>query len=264
MMCTHPYTLKDGSKVPCGHCMPCRIMYTQEWAARLYHEASEYKDNVFITLTYNDESLPSDYGLQKRDVQLFVKRLRKDIEPIKIKYYLCGEYGEKNGRPHYHAIIFNFGLDIKDKIQENWDMGFVKVGTVTYQSISYVTSYITKKLGGDKAKEVYGDRQAPFIICSKGLGLAWAEKNHIQLRINQSITIKGKQVGIPRYYVKKLEMDLEKRQNEQNEKTYKQGQLKAEKYKYEPLLAFERKRAHAKMKDDEYESKAKMYKKGNL
>lgn len=238
-------------------------MYTKEWAARLYHEAAEYNDNMFITLTYNDNFRPMDNGLWKRDIQLFVKRLRKEIDPIKIKYYICGEYGDLTKRPHYHGILFNIGLKDKKLIDESWGLGFVKCGTVTYESICYVTSYITKKLGGKLAELEYGDKQPPFLMCSHGLGLSWAEKNNIQLRINQNITIRGKSVGIPRYYVKKLEMDLEKRQNEQNEKTYKKGQDKLKKYN-DPLGSYQRVKDKNKERDEAYESQKRMYKKGKL
>lgn len=239
---------------------------TQEWAARLYHELSYFDKAVFVTLTYNCDSMPADGGLWKRDVQLWLKRLRKDISPIKIKYYLAGEYGDNFGRPHYHAIIFGIGNSKEDVrvINDCWGLGYVKCGTVTYQSINYVTSYVIKKYGGEKAKEIYGEKEPPFLLCSKGIGLRWAEENNLQLRANQKITIKGKQVGIPRYYVKKLEMDLEKRQNEQNEKTYKKGQEKLKKYKDQGLGAYQRKKDHQKMIKEELESRGKMYKKGTL
>ncbi len=74
-----------------------------------------------MTLTYDDEHLPiNDYvdsdgvihgkpTLRKRDVQLFLKRLRKNYKyDNHIKYFCCGEYGGKTFRPHYHLIIFGF------------------------------------------------------------------------------------------------------------------------------------------------------------
>ena len=47
--------------------------------------------------------------LKKSDFQKFIKRLRKDYD---IKYFACGEYGDKTLRPHFHAILF--GVNFSD------------------------------------------------------------------------------------------------------------------------------------------------------
>ena len=49
-----------------------------------------------------------------------MKRLRKkkganQNQPI--RYYQCGEYGDKFGRPHYHAILFNTNFRDREIIQ---------------------------------------------------------------------------------------------------------------------------------------------------
>lgn len=110
MQCTKPVFLaREGLNVPCGKCMACRIARSREWTTRLIHELSYWDKASFVTLTYDNEHLPSDNSLSVRHWQLFMKRLRKQVEPLKIKYFASGEYGDKFGRPHYHAIIF--GLD---------------------------------------------------------------------------------------------------------------------------------------------------------
>ena len=119
MQCTKPITLfKVGTKtyplgleVPCGKCLHCRKKQRSEWAMRLYHELGYHQDSVFLTLTYNDKSLPKNDSLVKRDLQLFFKRLRKALpSDKKIKYFACGEYGDDKECPHYHAIVFGLGL----------------------------------------------------------------------------------------------------------------------------------------------------------
>ena len=95
--------------VPCGQCIGCRLERSRQWAIRCYHEASMYERNSFVTLTYDDESLPLGGTLVFRDFQLFMKRLRKQYG-AGIRFYACGEYGEKFGRPHYHVCLFNFEL----------------------------------------------------------------------------------------------------------------------------------------------------------
>ena len=100
-------------KLPCGQCIGCRIDRTKQWAIRCIHESKLHNKNCFITLTFNDEHLDSAGSLQKRDFQLFMKRLRKRFPNDNIRYYHCGEYGEQLNRPHHHACLFNF--DFPDK-----------------------------------------------------------------------------------------------------------------------------------------------------
>ena len=119
MTCTHPIRLGEGFIVPCGKCMACRVKRTQEWATRILHEASYYKANTFLTLTYSDDYLPDDGSLSIEEVQLYVKRLRARMNGREIKYYAAGEYGDENKRPHYHLIVMNVGMkkdfDVMDK-----------------------------------------------------------------------------------------------------------------------------------------------------
>lgn len=175
---------------------------------------------TFLTLTYDDAHLPPDYGLHKKDLQNFFKRLRKDLS-TKIKYFACGEYGDLEGRPHYHAIVFGLEYNSVSRqlVKENWRMcdemrfnynpythkeqGFA---TVTADSIRYVCGYVQKKYNGKKAEEEYGERQAPFQLQSQGLGLQFALDNAEALR-NGEITFRGHKVSIPRYYCKKLGLE---------------------------------------------------------
>ena len=152
--------------LPCGQCTGCRLERSKQWAIRCVHEASLYEKNCFITLTYNNENLPKDFSLNKRDFQLFMKRLRKAHPNKTIRFYHCGEYGEPTefnnyvARPHYHAIIFNH--EFKDttlwktkrgtklytspELERLWPQGFSTIGTVTYDSAGYVARYLLKKL----------------------------------------------------------------------------------------------------------------------
>jgi hypothetical protein len=148
------------------------------------HEASLHDENMFITLTYDNDHLPVDASLDVRDFQLFMKRLRKHVHPKKIRFFHCGEYGEndnenpnhrkqygdsKLGRPHYHAIIFGYrctdlvhhstkdGIPLyhSPELSEIWGKGFNTVGDVTFESAGYVARYVTKKIYGELAEEHY-------------------------------------------------------------------------------------------------------------
>lgn len=119
MSCLNPLTFytnnHDGTStklmVPCRKCLGCSLDYSKEWSFRCLLEASLHRDNCFVTLTYDNSNCP--YEISKKDVQDFLKRLRKAVFPLKIRYYCCGEYGSKYLRPHYHLILF--GYDFPDR-----------------------------------------------------------------------------------------------------------------------------------------------------
>lgn len=219
MQCAHPVWIKvktpvqdprtlklsDSMQVPCGKCMPCRIRRRSEWAVRLYHELSFYESASFVTLTYNDVVLPPNGSLVKRDLQLYHKRLRKALsDPI--KYYAVGEYGSQTDRPHYHGIYFGLGVDQDQIVKDCWLSDCrIKLGTVTFDSIQYVTGYIEDKLYGELADEYYTSRgrEPPFSLMSRGLGLRFAERWSDQI-LDRGVTIHGNNMGIPRYYQRKL------------------------------------------------------------
>lgn len=226
MVCTSPYPVygyasKSNLYVPCGHCTACRIKRTSEWSLRLMNELPYWNNEaVFLTLTYDEEHLPKDYSLNRRDLQLFWKRLRKDLdcENRKIKYYACGEYGDTFSRPHYHSIVFGLRYNEEDRklVKANWTLcdplrfdydnrsrkerGFAPVSP---DDIRYVCGYVQKKYNGVMAEQVYGSRLPPFSVCSRGLGLEFAKENKERLE-NGEITFRGHNVSIPRYYFKKL------------------------------------------------------------
>ena len=127
MKCTSPTWLKSQRMyVPCGWCVNCLMQRRREWAMRIQHELIYWDKSAFITLTYDEVNVPYNdehtwMSLRKEHVQLYIKRLRKEIYPKKIKYFLSGEYGPKRLRPHYHAVLL--GLDwINDMeiITQNW------------------------------------------------------------------------------------------------------------------------------------------------
>lgn len=119
-----PWENPDLIQIPCGKCIGCRLEYSRQWANRCMLELQDHESAYFVTLTYNDGNLPktwytdSDTGeafqaatLVKRDVQLFMKRLRKAFDDQHIRFYCAGEYGDESMRPHYHLILFGLKLD---------------------------------------------------------------------------------------------------------------------------------------------------------
>ncbi len=222
--------------IPCGQCIGCRLEKSKQWAIRCVHEASLHDNNSFITLTYNEANLPEDRSLEVRVFQLFMKRLRKRFGP-NIRFYACGEYGDKNGRPHYHACLFNH--DFQDKkiwrpgkdaslnlyrsaaLEELWTYGFSSIGEVTFQSAAYVARYIMKKLTGPKGGERYtftNDAGVSFPLLPEftvmsrggrhgkgGIGKQWLDDFRTDVYPGDFVIMNGKKNRPPRFYDTQLE-----------------------------------------------------------
>lgn len=195
--------------LPCGKCLGCREIQQQQLALRVTHEARSYTDKYFLTLTYTDENLPD--GLQKRDMQLFWKRLRAKTR-AKIKHLTCGEYGTRTHRAHYHAAVLGLPItDAKrwdsenhtsDTLDKVWGNGIVTISELTEERIRYVAGYVLKKAGYQK--QIYCDEdgvelQAPYRDMSKGLGKEWLDKYQNDLRTGY-LQHQGAKYSIPRYY----------------------------------------------------------------
>ncbi len=220
-------TYPDGLKVPCGSCLACRIARKKEWSIRMLHEVSYYPNSIFITLTYDEKHVPENKSLRKKDFQSFMKVLRKNVYPRKIRYYACGEYGDETYRPHYHAIIFNVDITEKHLIYETWKkcdweakvktkngwttLKEMCVGLAQPDSIAYVAKYITKQLNGEMALKEYTEkgREPVFKVASLGLGKQWAYDNKAQIIQDKCIKMYGVKHAIPRQYLKWLELDTE-------------------------------------------------------
>lgn len=212
--------------LPCGQCVGCRLERSRQWAMRCVHEASLYEDNCFITLTYDDVHLPRDGSLDVREYQLFMKRLRFRYRPTRIRFFHCGEYGERRGRPHYHACLFNHDfadrvfwsqrddvkLYVSAALQELWPFGFSTVGNVTFESAAYVARYIMKKVTGEAAEEHYGGRKPEYTTMSRrpGIGKGWYEKWNSDVFPRDTVVLRGKAMRPPKYYDRQFELDAAK------------------------------------------------------
>lgn len=205
--------------LPCGKCAWCRQQYSRGWAVRVMHEASLYEDNCTLTLTYDDEHLPSEGSLVKSDHQKFIKRLSEKISPRKIRFFYCGEYGDKNGRPHFHTCIFNY--DFKDKkkaetspsgetlyeseeLNELWqNRGRARIGALTYESAAYVARYVLKKMTYNVPPEFYYEGKTPeYADMSRrpGLGADWLKKFKNDVYPFDFVVMDNVKMSPPKYY----------------------------------------------------------------
>lgn len=186
--------------------------------------------SVFITPTYSDEHLPSDYSVSVRELQLFHKKLRHACGPF--RFFACGEYGEQGLRPHYHELLF--GLDFPDKflwsvskrgerlyrsetLEKLWGKGHCLIGNVTLESAGYCARYSMKKITGDLAQDHYRrthplsgevcNVRPEFIVMSRmpGIGAAWFDRFKADAFPSDFLVVDGRKVPVPGYYLRKLD-----------------------------------------------------------
>ncbi len=225
---------RESVQVGCGQCIGCRLDYSRKWAVRMMLERMYHPRSYFITLTYDEDNLPTvpypdpDTGeikdmptLVKTDIQKFLKRLRKHFD-FPMRYYLCGEYGSKSARPHYHLILFmdgdfplgdlvylqherEYNYYVSGTLQKLWPFGHNIVGECTFQSCAYVSRYVTKKRNKDNADvyEQYGI-EPEFVTMSRRPGIASQFcDDHIEGHVYLP---DGNVAPIPRYFDSRLEL----------------------------------------------------------
>lgn len=223
--------LVDPVKVPCGRCIGCYLERSRQWAVRCVHEAQLHRENCFVTLTYNDEHLPKTGSLVKSHFQNFMKALRPRVSHP-VSYFMCGEYGDDNQRPHYHAILF--GVDFPDKVKHSerkgcvlytsgvlsklWTRGFSTIGAVTLESAAYCARYTMKKVSDrPQAKRrteqvidpVTGElltRVPEYVQMSlkRPIGKEWLTAYKSDVYPCDFVVVGGARMKPPRYYDKQL------------------------------------------------------------
>lgn len=218
------YDIVGDIELPCGQCIGCRMRRASDWTLRCMHEASMWQENCFVTLTYARDKLPPDASLDHRDFQLFLKRVRK-FAGRPVRFYMCGEYGPLNQRPHYHACLFN--VDFRSDrvpsgrsasgelfytsavLERLWGHGRVSVQDLTRESAGYCARYIMKKqLGRDSWRNYVNDdgvvRRPEYSAMSlkPGIGAAWFEKYSKDVFPHDFVVAGGVERRVPRYYDK--------------------------------------------------------------
>ncbi len=172
--------------LPCGKCVGCRLEYSRQWAMRCTLEALQHERNYFVTLTYDEFSLPTNpykvccdpetglvthdghsHPLVPDDLKKFIKDLRRYYEyhykHKGIRFFACGEYGGKTARPHFHIILFNCPILDLELYKRNfqgkpyfnsktfdkiWNKGYTVIAECCFDTCAYVARYIMKKQTG--------------------------------------------------------------------------------------------------------------------
>jgi len=230
-----PATSLVAINLPCGQCIGCKLDRSLMWAIRSVNEAQLHTQNCFITLTYAEEHLPWDGSLVISHFQKFIRRLRKSYPTVTIRYFMCGEYGEKFKRPHYHACLF--GIDFPDKeiwketegiltytsesLEKEWQKGFCTLGELNFETAAYTARYITKKINGNMAEQHYQttcpytgntiNLHPEYTCMSRRPGIAsdWYKKYKTDIYPSDFLIHGNKKVKVPRYYDNLYDIDTD-------------------------------------------------------
>lgn len=206
--------------VPCGKCEECDVQKSLQWTYRIILESKNYakEDISFITLTYDNEHC--DGKLHKRDAQLFMKRLRKFLEPKKVRFILVGEYGARGKRPHMHALIFghNFAkqlfyekLGIKYyrsfELEKLWKNGYSLLTEYDDATAIYLTKYMQKSLIKYLNRKRIPKESYPFMLQSRkpAIGYGYIENLTFDDIKDDKIYMNGHYIKYPRIFLDKLE-----------------------------------------------------------
>lgn len=209
--------------VPCGKCAFCLTNRRSQWMFRIHYEMKNQNvPGYFMTLTYDEKHVRRVGGmlsLRFRDIQLYLKRLRK--AKFYAKYICVGEYGSNTNRPHYHMLLWT-DAPIKF-LEQNWKsskdnsvLGAIHFGRLTMQSAMYTLKYIIQpKQVLDPIESVEHQIEPTRAQFSKGLGIGFlsaAQYDHLTSDFDNPIMfsyIDGRKVAIPRYYRNKIYTKLQ-------------------------------------------------------
>lgn len=213
-MCLTPILIKNPNRhfqtdflyiyVPCGKCAECISTKMSDWVIRLKEELKDKPYSFFITLTYDEASIPLNEVTnlpcpKKRDIQNFMRFIRR--KGYSIKYFFASEYGPQTRRPHYHGILFfdTYVNDIYKLITKCWTKGFVYIGNANAKTISYVVKYILKDYAGHTDN---------FYLMSKGIGKGYINRMWLwhrdKLEDRQYFPDGTFKKHLPRYYREKI------------------------------------------------------------
>lgn len=201
-----------GGYVPCGKCPEClrhkqNLWFVRFWCENKYQKKiNPYSMTLYLTLTYNEEHLPSNRYEALNDIRAFIKQIsRKYVK--KPRYYFASEHGDAFNRIHFHGLIFGFPLinNFQKLIENMWPNGFVCVKLATYANYRYVCKYITKDTelynGTDGIETIQVFSKRPI------LGFNWiteSHKSYFNADLKRKLYIDGFSYSLPRSYGDKI------------------------------------------------------------
>lgn len=217
-MCLKPITVQVrgiAQQIACRQCRQCRDNRIRDWVGRCIAEDQYSVHTTFMTLTYGfDETFgvrtedPASFILIYKDVQDWLKRLRKAGHPM--RYILCGEYGSRKGRSHWHAIMFwtkkppNYMLDRPEFEDKFWPHGLTYTKEFHENSAQYVCKYVMKDQDDPTAQSEFHMSTKPPIGAQYFQRLAQEYARQMVLPKDPGYSfphVRVKKTGLPRKFM---------------------------------------------------------------
>lgn len=104
------------------------------------------RNDLLLTLTYDDEHLPPDRAQAVRRVKKYLDTLRKTRKRRgqTLKYVYVTEDKHGDGRLHHHMVVNGTGHDIED-LRALWPDGYVKINNIRPRELGDLARYLTKE-----------------------------------------------------------------------------------------------------------------------
>jgi len=196
----------------------------------MVHEGDVAGPAWMVTLTYAPDKVPENGSLNPRDPTLFLKRARASVES-RLSYYLCGEYGERTDRPHYHLVLYGapfldrellttrHGAPVyrSDCLDAWWNLGITEFTGLTYAGARYVAGYVRKKVRQRDSPDHYQrvdpasgeivqiEREYGRMSRRPAIGRRWIERYWRDVYPRDFVVMDGMELKPPRYYDKWME-----------------------------------------------------------
>lgn len=183
-MCLTPVTLTREyagryyiNNVPCNNCLECVKDRQNEYIVRTVEEQRKRGTMCFFTLTYSPQALPMTEDLEidentgeilnassgvqtlrRSDVTYWLHAFRKKYKRLGLKcdfgHLICGEYGPRTFRPHYHGVILGLQKEDIDILMKMWSdkYGFVQYTMIPslIKDVESVARYCSKYICKNK------------------------------------------------------------------------------------------------------------------
>lgn len=204
-----------GCYVPCGRCPECLKAKQRAWFVRFKYEENYYRRKGdyrtwFVTLTYNEENIPSTRLRAVKDWQAFLKQIKRKVYDTP-RFYLTSENGSLHGRLHFHALLFGVPVCLGDAdyisslISSCWHRGFVSARYAVGKDFNYVSKYVTKDVDPFRSESSWRTIQTFSKRPPLGLrGLSSASMDYYNSRLDNVCHFDGYSYALPRYLATKV------------------------------------------------------------
>ncbi len=132
-----------------------RINARTSWnKCRLVMSANFTVGDMFLTLTYSDQYLPTERAEAVERLRGWIDEIRAEYKRAgqAVKYIYATENAHGEGRYHLHLVVNRID-HAEEFMQAHWPYGHIKFETVASMDFTALSKYFTKE-GGDNGRKL--------------------------------------------------------------------------------------------------------------